>query len=218
MKQHYIAYVLHIQKISKIKNMIHFLLDCGSSFKSSDEFNKQPIIKYLNDEIDIGYCKFYVEVFYLYLINLFRNYNYLIQCCLYSHIDCFRYILSNEMLDIKYELLNFANNQIINNNIDKLNFYNEHKKFDYKKTFLYLFNKYNSNQINNNFEKRNTVILKYIEDYLSVWKPSNNYIKNWEIKEKIHDLLIIKNRLLIKNSYYLPNELWFKLFSFITID
>lgn len=209
--------VTYTKNIEDKNNMIQFLLECGASINYCYlKFNKKPIIKFLQDDIDMGYNKFYVDKYYRYLIHLLDNYNYIVDCCLYSSLECFRYILRNNMVDINYELLTYATNEIeINNNIEKSCFYNE-EVFDYKKTFLYLFNKHNHSTIGaNNFKKRNKLILKYIEDSLNIWNPSNHYIKNWYIKDTIHDLLIIKKRLFIKNTFYLPDELWFKIFSFL---
>ena len=218
----YYLCTLYTKNIEDQKYMIHFLLDSGSSINYSHyKFKKQKITNYLRDDIDLGYNKHYVDMFYGYLIDLFNNYNHIIDCSLYSSLESFRYILRNNKLDIKKKLFKYSMNKMFVYDIDKKCFYDK-TYFNYKKTLLYLFNNENSEnnfyQYYENNPTRNKLILKYIEDSFTKWKPCNHYIQNWCLKESINNMLIIKNRLVKNNTFYLPDELWFKIFPFLKFD
>jgi hypothetical protein len=207
----------YTKNIVEQKKLIIFLLDCGCDIDYCyNNYDKPMIIDYLENEIDVGYNKYYIDIFYSNIIDFLKNFKKIIHYCLSIPLYCFKYILRNNIIDIKRELLLYSNTKIKDFNINKNVFY-KNNHFCYKKTFLYLVNNEKNDNYPDNILINNKYILKYIKDSYNIWNPSNHYIKELYVKQIIYNMFLIKNRLILikKDNLYLPDELWFNIFTFL---
>lgn len=212
----------HSKNYIEKHRIIEYLLESGTIIDYSERFGKKELLHLLNDTTLQGH-NVSADRFDDELDTFLIEYSYIIDYCLYSSTISFKYILRNRIIDIKHLLLKYAEHKIFEN-VEEEYFY-DNDDFDYKTTYWYLVNEEQSQLefkrdtlLKVYDEKRNDIILKYIEDSLNYWSPSRHYIHPTCVRNAVWCILLIKQKINQVESHplFLPPEMWFHICSFFT--
>jgi len=202
--------------------IIQYLLESGAILDYSEQFGEMDLLCKLNDEIKQGY-DIYLDLFNAKLDTFLIEYSYIIDYCLFSSTNSFKYILRNRILDIEHLLLKYAEHKIFEYT-DEEYFYND-DKFDYISTYWYLINEETmtyefkkDTKLKSLDDKINKIKFKYLQDSLNYWSPSRHYIHPTCVRNAVWCILLIQHKInqVEEHTLFLPPEVWLHICSFFT--
>lgn len=217
--------------------VIHLLLSCGVDLHNYlyNSYNT-TIIEWLENDMRMGYYKYYVERYTDAIISCISN-NNIIHTVIIGDIFTFKYSITINNIIFKHNLLCFINSRIEYYDIHK--YYNSKTKhFNFDKCITLIIEYCNINIIehNNDYrlvndfvpilkESRNIVLtekiqqkIKIYNDSIAYWKPSTHYIKCNSVRCGVWCLLLASERRHQLDLCNLPPELWLHICSFLNED